>query len=149
MFFGDLEAMTVSYVDRAGATVSANALNIDERTDSIQTAHLPCRIITTTAADTISIHRGGNSTATWNITDLFLLETVARDMGTFAVMPTLMRYKVAYAEALQKQWTIVHGWSTETLVLNLSMLVGKYEYPSQSGVYFYGVKCDITFEELI
>lgn len=148
-FFDDLEAMTVSYVDRAGTTVTANALNIDERTDSIQTAHLPCRLIMSTVADTATIQRGGNSTATWAITDLFLLETVARDMGTFAVSPTLQRYKVAYIEALQKKWSIVHGWSTETLTLNLSMQSGKFEYPSQSGVWFYGVKCDITFEELV
>ncbi len=148
-FFDDLEAMTVTYSNKDGSSATANALNIDEKTDSIQTAHLPCRIITTTSADSVKIQRGGNSLATWNITDLFLMETAARDMGTFAVMPALMRYKVAYAEALQKNWQLVHGWSTETLTLNLSMQVGKYEFPSQSGVWFYGVKCDITFEELI
>lgn len=148
-FFDDLEAMTVTYTDRTGASVTANALNIDERTDSIQTAHLPCRIITTTTPDSAIIQRGGNSRVTWNITDLFLLETAARDLGTFAIMPTLQRYKVAYVEALQKNWNIVHGWSTETLALSLGMQAGKYEYPSQSGVWFYGVKCDITFEELV
>lgn len=148
-FFDDLEAMTVSFVNKTGSTVTANALNIDEPTDSIQTAHLPCRIITSTAADTAVIQRGGNSTATWNITDLFLLSTVAQDLGSYVASPVLKRYEVAYIEALQKKWNLVHGWSTETLALNLSMLSGKFEYPSGSGVFFYGVKCDITFEELV
>lgn len=148
-FYDDLEAMTVSYTDKAGATATANALNIDEAADSIQTAQLPCRIITSTNADTAVIQRGGNSTATWNITDLFLLSTVAQDLGSYIAMPVLKRYEVAYIEAVQKKWNLVHGWSTETLALNLSMLSGKFEYPSGSGVFFYGVKCDITFEELV
>jgi hypothetical protein len=148
-FYDDLEAMTVSYTDKSGGTVTATALNIDERTDSIQTAHLPCRIITSTQADSAVILKGAGSTATWNITDLFLLATVAQDMGTFVVQPVLKRYEVAYLEALQKQWNLVHGWSTETLVLNVTMQAGKYEYPAGSGTFFYGVKCDIVLEEIV
>jgi hypothetical protein len=146
--YDDLEAMTVTYTDKSGAASTANCLNIDEKTDSIQTAHLPCRLLTTTLPDSVTIQRGGNNLATWNITDLFLLETVARDMGTFIQLPVLKRYEVAYSEALAKLWSVVHGWSTETLTLSLTMQAGKWEYPSGSGVYFYGVKCDLVMEEL-
>jgi hypothetical protein len=146
--YDDLEAMTVSYSDKDGTTVTANCLNIDERMDSIETAHLPCRLLMSTAQDSGVILKGAGAKMTWNITDLFLLETVARDMGTFVMTPVLKRYEVAYTEALSKLWNIVHGWSTETLTLTLNMQVGKFEYPLGSGALFYGVKCDLSMEEI-
>lgn len=146
--YDDLEAMTVSYADKNGATVTANCLNIGERSDSIQTAHLPCRILTTTANDTGFIYKGAGIKMAWQITDLFLLESAMRDMGKFVQLPVLKRYEVAYAEAVAKLWQLVHGWSTETLGLNLSMQAGVFEYPAGSGVSFYGVKCDVNFEEI-
>lgn len=148
-FFDDIEGMTVSFVDKSGATVTANALNIDEKADSIQTAHLPCRVITQTTADTGEILKGAGVNATWNITDLFLLDTVARDISPAIQMPALQRYKVAYIEALFLKWQIVHGYSTETQTLNYTAMTGKFEYPAGSGVYFYGVKFDLTLNELV
>lgn len=148
-FYDDLEAMSVTYSNKDGSNVTANCLNIDEESDSIQTAHLPCRILTFTQADTAEIMRGGSSDVKWNITDLFLLETVAREQGGHILKPVLKRYEVAYIEAVQKQWQIVHGWSTETLGLSVSMKAGKFEYPAGSGTWFYGVQCDATFDEIV
>lgn len=146
--YDDLEAMTVSYTDKSGATVTANCLNIDEKQDSIQTAHLPARLLMSTAPDTGNIIQGGNVNGTWNITDLFLLDTVARDMGNHIAVPVLKRYEVAWIEAVAKLWAIRHGWSTETLSLSYTAQAGKFEYPSGSGVWFYGVKCDLTIDEI-
>ena len=140
--------MTVSYVDKDAATVTADALNIDERTDSIETAHLPCRIITSTQPDTGEVLKGAGIHAKWNITDLFLLDTVARERGTFISQPVLKRYEVAYLEALFKLWNLPHTWSTETLTLSYSLQSGKFEYPAGSGTWFYGVKCDVSFDEI-
>lgn len=148
-FFDDLEAMSVSFTDKSGATVTANALNIDEKADSIQTAQLPCRIITQTASDSGTILKGAGVDATWNITDLFLLDTVARDISPAVQMPVLQRYKVAYIEKLFLLWQIVHGYSTENEAISYTAMTGKFEYPAGSGVYFYGVKFDLTLRELI
>jgi len=71
-----------------------------------------------------------------------------RDAGKYIQTPVLKRYEVAYAEAIAKKWQLVHGESTETLGLNLSMLAGQFEYPAGSGAWFYGVKCDVSFEEI-
>lgn len=148
-FYDDLEAMAVTYTNKDGSPATANALNLDEQSDSIETAHLPCRILTFIQPDTAVILRGAGSTATWNITDLFLLETAARDIGGSILKPVLKRYEVAYLEAVEKQWNLVHGWSTETFGLNVTMRAGKFEYPSQSGTWFYGVQCDVSFEEIV
>jgi len=146
--FDDLEAMAVTYTDKSGASVTANCLNLDEKADSIQTAHLPARILMTSAPDTGTIMQGGNVRGTWIISDMFLLDTVARDMGYFIAHPVLKRYEVAWVEAVAKLWAIRHGWSTETLSMSYSVQAGKYEYPSGSGVWFYGVKCDLQIEEI-
>ena len=151
-FYDDLEAMAVTYTDKGGASTTATALNLDEQSDSIQTTQLPARILTFTQPDTAVIMQGAGSTATWNITDLFLLETVARDLGSYILKPVLKRYEVAYLEAIQKlpaARSLVHGWSTETQPLSLSMRAGKFEYPAQSGVWFYGVQCDLVIEEIV
>ena len=151
-FYDDLEAMTVTYTDKSGASTTATALNLDEQSDSIQTTQLPARILTFTNPDTAVIMQGAGSIATWNITDLFLLETVARDLGSYILKPVLKRYEVAYLEAIQKLPTarsLVHGWSTETQPLSVSMRAGKFEYPAQSGVWFYGVQCDLVIEEIV
>jgi len=109
---------------------------------------LPCRILISTQADSGEILQGGNITGRWNITDLFLCETVARDAGPYIITPVLKRYEVAWIEAVATLWNIKHGYSSSTLSLTYTALTGKYEYPSQSGVWFYGVKCDLTLEEI-
>jgi len=148
-FYDDLEAMAVTYTDKNGATVTANCLNIDEKADSLQTAHLPARVLTINNTNTAEIELGGNSKATWTITDLFFLETAARDAGAYILEPVLLRYQVAYLEAIQKKWQLVHGWSTETLAFSVTMRAGKLEYPAGSGTWFYGCECVTTFEELV
>ena len=141
--------MSVTYTDKSNTSTTANCLNIDENSESIETAHLPCRILTFTQPDTAVIMRGAGSLATWNITDLFLLETAARDLGAYILKPVLKRYEVAYLEAIQLKWQLLHGWSTETLGRSVTMRAGKVEYPAGSNVWFYGVQCDATFEEIV
>jgi len=151
--YDDLEAMAVTYTDKSGANITANCLNLDEIPASVQSVHLPCRILLPIGqgqggTPTAQVLFGAGIKATWNITDLFLLEVAARDAGLYIQAPVLMRYCVAYAEAIGRQFEFVHGWSTETNSLTASILPGMYEYPSGSGVWFYGVKCDLQIEEI-
>jgi hypothetical protein len=151
--YDDLEAMAVTYADKSSANVTANCFNLDEIPASVSTAQLPCRILLPigqgqSGTPTATILRGAGVQAQWNITDLFLLETAARDAGIYILAPVLMRYSVAYAEALGKQFQFIHGYSTESLTITSSIVPGMYEYPAGSGTWFYGVKCDITIDEI-
>lgn len=146
--YDDLEAMSVSYVDKDGATVTATCLNIDEKADSIQTAHLPCRILLNNQQESGSILRGAGIDATWQITDLFLIETATRDLGGHILYPVLARYKVAYLSALTVLWNMVHGFSTEALSMSWTCKTGRFEYPAGSGTWFYGVQFGITINEI-
>lgn len=151
--YDDLEAMAVTYVNKSSVSTNPNCFNLDEIPASVQTAQLPCRILLPvgqgqSGTPTATILRGAGVQAQWNITDLFLLETAARDAGIYIQAPVLMRYSVAYAEALGKQFQFVHGYSTESLTISSSIVPGMYEYPAGSGVWFYGVKCDVVIDEI-
>jgi hypothetical protein len=151
--YDDLEAMAVTYTDKLSASVTPSVYNLDEIPASVQTAHLPCRILLPVGqgqggSPNVQILRGAGASASWTVSDLFLLETAARDAGLYIQAPVLMRYVVAYAEALAKQFQFRHGADTLSLTISSSIVPGMYEYPSQSGTWFYGVKCDITIEEI-
>ena len=151
--YDDLEAMAVTYTDKGAVSTNPNCFNLDEIPASVSTAQLPCRILLPigqgqSGTPTATILRGAGVQAQWNITDLFLLETAARDAGIYILAPVLMRYAVAYAEALGKQFQFVHGYSTESLTISSSIVPGMYEYPAGSGVWFYGVKCDVVIDEI-
>lgn len=145
--YDDLEAMAVTYADKSLANVTANCFNLDEIPASVSTAQLPIGQ-GQSGTPTATILRGAGVQAQWNVTDLFLLETAARDAGIYILAPVLMRYSVAYAEALGKQFQFIHGYSTESLTITSSIVPGMYEYPAGSGTWFYGVKCDITIDEI-
>lgn len=141
-----LEAMTVTYTDKAGASNTPEVYSQETLLDSV-TGQTPCRLLLP-ASGALAITAGGNNLATWRITDLFLLEGAAQGDGIHDEIPSLTRYMLAYADALAKLWQIASPPSTETRTLAAQVTSGKYEYPSQSGVYFWGVRCDLTIEEL-
>jgi hypothetical protein len=151
--YNDLESMTVSYLNKDNVATNPNCFDLNEIPASVQTAQLPCRILLPIGqgqggSNNLQVLRGAGLKATWSITDLFLLETAARDAGLYIQAPVLMRYVVAYSEALGIKFQFVHGWNTESLTISASVIPGMYEYPAGSGTWYYGVKCDLTIEEI-
>lgn len=151
--YNDLEGMTVSYLNKSGVATIPTVYDLDEIPASVQTAQLPCRILLPIGqgqggSPNVEILRGAGVKAQWSVTDLFLLEAAARDAGLYVQAPVLMRYVVAFTEALGVKFQFVHGANTNSLTLSASVIPGMYEYPAGSGAWFYGVKADITIEEI-
>jgi hypothetical protein len=144
--YDQLEAMAVTFTDKAGSANTPEVYSQETLLDSV-TGQTPCRLVLPPLG-TLIIQAGGNTLATWQITDLFLMEGAAQGDGIHDEAPSLTRYLIAYAEALDKLWQIAIPPSTETRTLTARVTSGKFEYPSQSGVYFWGVRCDLTIEEL-
>jgi hypothetical protein len=149
-----LDNMTVSYTDRNGATATPTVYDLDELPGSVETAHLPCRLLMPlgqgrSGTPNLVLGPGNMAQAAWQVTDLFLLETMARTEGAYVHAPVLMRYVTAYAAALANKWQILYQWQTEALTSTAAITPGIYEYPAGSGVYFYGVKVDININETI
>lgn len=141
-----LEAMQVSYTDKAGVSNTPEVYSQETLLDSV-TGQAPCRLILP-ASGSINIMAGGENLAAWKISDLFLLEGAAQGDGIHDEIPSLTRYMLAYADAIAKLWQIAYQDSTETRTLAVSIASGKFEYPSQSGAWFWGVRCDLNIEEL-
>lgn len=146
--YNGLEAMNVTYTNKSSQSVTPTVYDLDEIPASVQTAHLPCRILLPLGTSTLTVEHGAGINAGWIITDLFLLETAARDAGVYIQAPVLTRYVEAYAEALGKKFQFLYNESTLTLTISASVDMGIFEYPTGSGVYFYGVRNVITVEEI-
>ena len=142
-----LAGMSLSYVDRGGATVSPSVYYDNTLPNSMETANLPARVLLPPNGS-MDVLRGAGVNTTWTINDLFLIDTAARDVGVRSFAPVMASYCANYGDAIGKTWQILSGNSTLTLSLNVSINSGKYEYPSGSGTYFYGCLAILTIEEI-
>ena len=152
-FYSDLDGMTVTYLNKDSVSTTPTVYSLSEIPASVETAHLPCRILLPvgqgqSGTPNAMIIRSPNVTAQWSITDLFLLETAARDAGLNIQAPVLMAYVVAYVDALSIKFNPVHTSYTNAYITSANITPGMYEYPQGSGTWFYGVKSDIVIEEI-
>lgn len=124
--------------------------------NSLASAELPCRILTALQGnfegqemrfETIS----GNSPATgnqqninWQIIDLLLWLPQAQGRGPRDVTAELVEYAGAYLDIVRPNRLI----GTRASVENLSIDIGIYEYPSNSGNFYYGGRAAWTIKEL-
>jgi hypothetical protein len=150
--YDDIEGMTVSYLNKSGASTSPTVYNLDSLPAQVSTAQLPCRLLLPlgqgeSGSDNAQVLDGSGIRCVWRITDLFLLETMARERGLYVHAPVMMRYVAAYAEALSNKYRLIHGRATLIDTLSTSITPGIYEYPAGSDAWFFGVKADITIEE--
>ena len=139
--------MSLSYTDRNGATATAATYYGSTTPNAIDTASMPARILLPPSGNMDVLH-GAGVNSTWTINDLFLIDTAARDMGMPSFAPVMASYCASYGDAIGKMWQVLSGNSTLTLSMNVSINTGKYEYPSGSGVYFYGCLAVVTIEEI-
>lgn len=151
--YGLLDAMAVTYTDRSGANATPTCYSLSELPASVQTAHLPCRLLLpigqgASGTNNLTLDNTAMARAEWQITDLFLLEASARTEGLYIQAPVLMRYVEAYANAIALKWRMLYQWQTEALTTSISILPGEYEYPAGSGTWFYGVKVDLNITEI-
>lgn len=146
--YNSLEALTVTYTDKTGASVSPAVFSQETALDSVQTAHLPCRLLFP-AQGSFTINPGGIQFAEWRIADLALLEAAGQGTGQRDEIPQMTRYLMAYTEKIGTLWQYVSGWSTEDRSISATVTSGKFEYPSQSGNWWYGVRCELIINETI
>jgi hypothetical protein len=142
-----LDGMAVTFLNRDNTSTTATCYGLSESLDSVETAQLPARLLILPQV-TQTLGPGPESESAYTIQDLFLLETVARGEGTKVQNPVLLRYIKAYQDAIALKWRWLSGWQTEAFSTTITLTPGKYEYPSQSGVWFYGVMASISINEI-
>lgn len=149
--YAALDGMAVTYLDKDNASVTATVYALSEMLDSVQTANLPARLLVLPSSQVV-LGPGPEATADYTIQDLFLLEAAAQGGGSKVQAPVLLRYMVAYQEAIAKKWQMLGGgavgWQTEAFTTNITLTPGKYTYPANSDSVFYGVMVSITINEI-
>jgi hypothetical protein len=142
-----LAGMTVTYLDKDNASATATCYSLSTMLDSVQTAHCPARLIMLPSV-TQTLGPGPESESAYTIQDLFLLDTVAQGAGSKAYAPVQLRYIKAYQDAIALKWRFLSGWQTEAFTTTITYTPGKFNYPAQSDVQFYGVMVSISIEEI-
>lgn len=147
--YDKLEALTVTYVDKSGGSVSPTVYSQETFVDSIQTAHIPARILFSPNGNMV-IGPGGLSQSEDTIIDLCLLEAAAQGAGGKEEIPQVTRYIAAYKEKIGTLWQLLSTWHTEDQTTRIQYTSnGRFEYPSGSGSFWYGVRFEITITEIV
>lgn len=136
--------------------ISVKGVRPSELPSSVQTAHLPLRLLTPisrfagpvgTTATTWNVSRGsGVNRVDWFITELFLWEAVNQNVGIKAMSDPLLKYCVAYLDTLAAGGLQL---PENVVVTAVSFRPDVIEYPIFSGQPFYGVVTSITMMEKI
>lgn len=145
--YSALDGMAVTYLDMDNTSVTATCYTLSEALDSVQTGHMPCRILLLPNVS-MTLGPGSEASAVYTVRDLFLLDTVAQGDGSKVMSPVLLKYVKAYEDAIAKKWQWLSTWQTEAFTTSVTIAPGKYEYPVQSGVTCYGVMVTLTISEI-
>jgi len=151
--YAQLAAMAVTYTDRDGAQATPTVYSLASIPGSVQTAHLPCRLLLPLGQgggnNSAQVLSGSGALCSWSVTDLFLLEAAAQDSGLYVQAPVVVDYCAKYARAIGQLYRFLSAPQVNTATISAQITPGMYEYPTGSGAVFYGVRVQISIEELI
>ena len=144
------------YAALAAKTVTVNATvvsayDLPALRNSIETANLPCRMMLPFQKNAEG--RQGNFIAmgtgqgkiTWRVTDLMLWAAEAAGTGMVDYAATLVAYAGAYAEMLRT----IRAPVSAARITNFTCAPDIYEWPPQSGRFYYGCEAVIDVEEIL
>lgn len=137
--------------------VAVRVKRLDELPNALDTAGLPCRLLTPISPFlgnnlqsgiwTVATYSGVNEVR-WNVADIAYFKPVAQDIGIRAVADDLVIYMREY-QAMISAFTMSSAGGSTMWVQNLAMSAGVFEYPLLSGRFFYGVAATLTVVEKI
>ena len=142
-----IAALTVSYTKEATGTVTVTNYDVDAAPNQILAADLPARLIGVARGSTSSNFARRTATQTDVETthsgrELALIEKIglSRTRDEWA---DVMRYVDAFLAVMVSNRDIVAKCQISSVNSNRAV----YEYPANSGDYFYGAQTDITILE--
>ncbi|MCA0455644.1 MAG: hypothetical protein LCI00_16835 [Chloroflexi bacterium] len=153
--YDTVEAMTV-LVDGMTPTV----YGLTGIPNGVVNADLPCRILLDLAQGgegesmqfvTVNsgIGGGGEQYIDWRINDLMLLKPLGLGIGSREVTQALIAYTSAYIDAVRSNRNLLETDNNSASFTNLNVTPGTYEYPAESGHFFWGVMATSTIREII
>lgn len=134
-----------------GDTVRCRGL--DNFQTVVNPANLPLRLLLPVGSNAngrnlsiISADHSGRA-ATWLIPELALLAPMTAGQGLEEYAGLLVDYVVAYEQAILDRR--VDFANEGFLINNMALDTGLYEWPAESGKWYFGVRANLTVQELI
>ncbi len=151
-----MSAILDIYAALAATTVTADSktptvYSLEALPQSAATAHLPCRLLlpvgdaANEGRDGQFIAIGDTVAVDWQIKDLMLWESTGQGIGLSGVASQLVEYAGKYMDMIRT----FKAPSAQSNLLTVTALPGTFEYPSNSGVSYYGVMCTLTIHEVL
>ena len=118
--------------------------------DAVSPAQLPCRLLLPIGSKTAVtagqfLGFGTAVTINWRVTDLMLWATAVAGAGIHDYAQTLVQYAGVYVDMLRT----IRAPAPITRLTNWQILPGRFQYPLNSGRWFFGVECTIDLQELL
>jgi len=138
-----ISALPIQY---DGKTIDIRIGSTLPETPSI--ADLPMRMISAMQSSGGQVKRltlGSNPVINfrWQITDILLGQQVGLNRGIKSQSGALFTYASTYAQQIRS--LVTNTWQIEDVAISVDVL----ELPSESGNYYYGVRCDLTVKEIV
>lgn len=148
---GIYKAIEGTNIELNGKTVKCRGL--DNFSIVVNTANLPLRLLLPVGSNAngrnlsvISADHTGRS-AVWLIPELALLAPVAAGQGLEEFAGDLVDYVVLYERAILDRRADFADQGF--FITNMALDTGMFEYPAESGKFYFGVRSNLTVQELI
>lgn len=142
---------TIAGLAPAAGDYTPTVYDIDETPDGVDSADCPCRIILPSdeqqPAEFTFSTLGQSNQIEWYISDLMLYAPCVEGTGWRQIGDDLATYCGAYATALIAVRETPLGDSYNSMVIDVSMRRGVYEYPRGTGRAYYGVMVTLHIRE--
>lgn len=134
-------------------TITPTVYDVDALPPKADSAQLPARwllpfgVFPTEARDFHFIALGSTTKATWQISDLLLWRATSLGLGLSSDAADLVTYAGLYADMLRAfRKPLANG---QAYIESVQIAIGIYEYPVQSGNFFYGCSCVLNIPEVL
>jgi hypothetical protein len=152
--FTALAAKTIQVESsKAYGTVTPQIFDLHQLPASAESAKLPARwllpfgVFPTEAREYHFVALGSTTKVTWQISDLLLWRSVELGLGLSSDAVDLVNYAGLYADMLRTFRRPVAN--SQTYIESVNLAIGIYEYPAQSGHFFYGCSCVFHIPEVL
>ncbi len=152
--FTALAAKTITVTSSvAYGTVTPQVFDLHQLVPNPDSARLPARwllpfgVFPTEAKEFHFIALGNTVKMTWQISDLLLWRAAQLGQGLGSDTVDLVNYAGLYADMLRTFRKPVA--SAQAHIESVNIAIGVYEYPVQSGQFFYGCSCVFNIPEVL
>lgn len=149
--YTNLAAKTVTVVSPVHGSQTPPVRDLDELPAFVEAAQCPVRLLLPIgpgrgeSREGQFICLGTTGRSTWHVTDLLLWRPIEEGLSLESVAVDLVLYAAAYIEMLRT----FRSPASQCILKEWQIVTGRFNYPSGSANWFFGVECSLDIEEVL